>query len=247
MAPVTVGTSGWSYDHWKGTFYPEDLPPEKWLAYYAERFRGTEINYTFYQQPEASTLQAWKDTVDPEFCFAVKAHGYLTHRKKLREPEKILPPFLDGLAPLGDQLGPLLFQLPPRWHANPERLDRFLACLREHTDARVAFEFRDPSWIAGAILALLRDYDAAFCIYELEGFQTPLHQTADFVYFRLHGPEEAYCGSYGDDQLQSWADRIREWTAAGLEVYGWFDNDEKGYAPANAAHLQEILNEDNRA
>ncbi len=244
MATITLGTSGWSYDHWKGTFYPEDLPREEWLAFYAQRFRGTEVNSTFYQSPEASTLRSWRESVDEDFRFAVKASGYLSHRKKLREPAKILPPFLQALTPLGEQLGPLLFQLPPHWRANPERLQRFLACLRDHTDARVVFEFRDPSWICEEILTLLRDHQVAFCLYELEGFQTPLHRTADFIYFRLHGPGEAYRGSYELPQLRAWADRIHAWTGAGLDVYGWFDNDEKGYAPANAARLRGLLAEE---
>ncbi|MDX1698028.1 MAG: DUF72 domain-containing protein [Thiohalobacterales bacterium] len=236
---IHMGTSGWSYEYWKGPFYPPDLPTGDELSFYARHCRSVEINSSFYRLPEQRTLQHWYDSVPDDFVFAAKASRYITHMKKLREPERSLPPFLERVALLGDKLGPLLFQLPPRWRCNPARLAALLDCLDGHH--RYAFEVRDHSWLNADIRTLLAQHNAAFCIYDLEGFRTPEWVTADFVYIRLHGPAGAYRGSYSRQALSARASRIIEWALAGKSVYCYFDNDELGHAIGNACSLQDIL------
>ena len=239
MSSHYVGTSGWSYDHWTGSFYPEQLPAEERLRHYAGRLHSTEINYSFYQLPAAATLRNWRAVVPEGFVFAAKASRYITHMKKLKDPEAGLSQFLPRMDLLEDRLGPILFQLPPRWRCNIDRLKAFLATLdRAH---RYAFEFRDQSWINVQVLDLLAEHKAAFCIYELDGFESPQAITADFVYLRLHGPYGAYRGDYDRQTLGRWADRMAGWLDQGCDVYGYFDNDEAGYAAGNALTLCGLL------
>jgi uncharacterized protein YecE (DUF72 family) len=236
---IHIGTSGWHYDDWTGSFYPGDLSAAGRLSYYALRFDTVEINNTFYRLPDEETLRAWRETAPQGFVFAVKASRYITHMKKLTDPEGTLPSFLERVELLGDRLGPLLFQLPPHWRANPGRLAAFLEVLS--TGHRCAFEFRDPSWYIPQVYRILKDHNAAFCIYHLAGHQSPLAVTTDFVYFRLHGPGAAYEGSYGDEVLIRWAERIREWALDGRDVACYFDNDQSGYAPRDAARLRDAV------
>jgi uncharacterized protein YecE (DUF72 family) len=239
MPRLHIGTSGWSYAHWSGVFYPPDLRAQDRLVSYAGRLHSAEINAAFYRMPTEQAVAHWRDSVDAGFVFAVKASRFITHAKKLKDPADTVPGFIERMDGLGGRLGPILFQLPPRWRRDRERLAGFLAALdRRH---RYAFELRDPDWHDDEILALLDGHDCAFCIYELDGFLSPLEITADFVYVRLHGPDGAYRGSYGDAALASWAGRIRCWQAQGLDVYCYFDNDEAGYAPRNAMTLQRML------
>lgn len=236
---VTIGTSGWSYPHWRGVFYPEDLPPEQCLRYYAGRFRSVEINNTFYQLPPAATMASWRDAVPQGFVFAVKASNYITHRKKLQDADAAVTVFLERVALLGDKLGPILFQLPPRFHSHPERLEHFLS--RLPADRRYAFELRDPSWFEPRVESVLRRYGAAAVIYEFDWRLSPMLVTAPFVYVRLHGPEGAYRGRYGRRGLLPWARRIRRWQAEGLDVYCYFDNDQAGYATMDALELLRLV------
>ena len=242
MAPpaqIRIGTSGWSYDHWSGPFYPHGLPAGERLGYYARHLDSAEVNSSFYHLPSAASLKTWRETVPPGFCFAVKASRYITHMKKLKDPAQGLGTFLGRIALLEDRLGPVLFQLPPRWHFNGERLEQFLAALsREH---RYAFELRDRSWLNDRTLELLGRFGAAFCIYELDGFLSPRETTADFVYVRLHGPDGAYRGSYDRQTLAGWVGAFSAWKAKGLDVYCYFDNDEAGYAVANALALRDLV------
>jgi uncharacterized protein YecE (DUF72 family) len=242
MASAHIGTSGWSYDHWVGPFYPEELPTDQRLAYYAQRLATTEINNAFYQLPSEETLQHWRSAVAEDFVFAAKASRYITHMKKLKDPDDTVPPFLERMAALGPQLGPVLFQLPPRWHQNTERLAAFLETLeRLAQGGRWVFELRDHSWLTDTTRNLLTQHHAAFCIYELDGFVTEPAVTAGFVYLRLHGPDGAYQGRYDDAALDAWAERIRDWLDRDLDVYCYFDNDEAGYAVQNALALQGRL------
>ncbi len=234
-----IGTSGWRYDHWLGTVYPADLPAEDWLCHYAAHLRTVEVNSTFYGLPEPQSIATWLAATPRDFAFAVKASRYLTHMKKLKDPDAGLANFLDAIRPFGARLGPVLFQLPPRWRCNPERLDTFLEALP--VGHRYAFEFRDPSWHNDDIAALLTRYGAAFCIFELAGTRAPEWLTADFAYIRLHGPGDAYEGNYGDRALARWAERIGRWRDDGIDVYCYFDNDEAGHAFANAVRLAELV------
>ena len=240
MAPekLHIGTSGWNYNHWKGAFYPEDLPAKKWQSYYMERFHTVEVNNTFYKLPEKTTFQKWRTEAPEGFIYAVKASRYITHMKKLKDPEQPVGNFLNYAANLGNTLGPVLFQLPPRWKLNLDRLQTFLNALPK--GYRFAFEFRDDTWWDERVYELLKSHNAAFCLFDLEGRQTPVTLTADFVYVRLHGPEGAYQGKYGDAALSEWAELFKKWINQGLEVYCYFDNDEKGYAAQNALRLKEL-------
>jgi uncharacterized protein YecE (DUF72 family) len=236
---VRVGTSGWHYDHWKGPFYPEKVGEGEMLERYVEHFDTAEINNSFYQLPSRETLERWRDTTPAGFVFSAKASRYMTHMKKLKDPREPLSRFYDRLEVLGDKLGPILFQLPPRWNKNLERLDSFLGVLS--TDHRHAFEFRDPSWLDDETFELLGRYDAAHCIYDLAGRQSPTTRTSDLVYVRLHGPGRKYEGSYDEGALSDWAQAFRKWSGDGSTVYCYFDNDQDGHAPRNARRLNEMI------
>lgn len=239
MSALHIGTSGWSYDHWEGPFYPAGLDAGDRLAYYAERFSTVEVNTSFYHLPAPGVVDQWRDTVPADFVFAAKASRYITHMKKLRDPHATLPPFFERVDRLGDRLGPVLFQLPPRWHLDLPRLEAFLECLDK--GRRYAFEFRAPSWFDRKVLRLLEKHAAAFCIYDLDGRLSPRHVTADFVYVRLHGPGAAYQGSYDVRTLAGWAGAFSAWTRQGRAVYCYFDNDQRGYAALNALRLKQML------
>jgi uncharacterized protein YecE (DUF72 family) len=236
---IHIGTSGWCYDHWQGPFYPQDLPAQRRLEYYAQTFKCAEINNSFYHLPGPKTLKNWRDTVPADFVFTAKASRYITHMKKLNDPAESVATFLDRISLLGDKLGAILFQLPPRWHFNGERLSAFLDALSG--DFRYAFEFRDHSWLNQQTLELLAGHGAAFCIYELDGFLSPREITSDFVYVRLHGPDGAYQGSYDSGTLSGWAGTFSAWSAQGRDVHCYFDNDEAAYAVRNALELQAML------
>ncbi len=236
---IHIGTSGWSYDHWKGPFYPGDLPGKRMLEYYAQHFRSVEINGSFYRLPEKKTLQHWYACTPDDFLFTAKASRYITHMKKLMEPQKTVPPFLNRISMLEDKLGPILFQLPPHWRFNEARLRDFLDSLSQ--EFRYTFEFRDHSWLNRKTFELLAQHNMSFCIYELDDFTTAKEVTADYIYVRLHGPGEAYQGSYSDKALSSWAATFTDWAQRGNTVYCYFDNDQLGYAARNAGQLQKIL------
>lgn len=243
MAPradrLLIGTSGWSYSHWRGPFYPADLGHEFQLAYYAEHFDSVEINSTFYRLPERKLLKAWYDTVPGNFVFAVKASRFITHMKKLSTPANTARSFFRRIDVLGDKLGPVLFQLPPRWHCNRERLASFLASLSR--DFHYSFEFRDSSWLTPAIYDLLARHGAALCFYELAGYRSPMVVTSTLIYIRLHGPDGPYQGRYDKRALGRWAKKIRAWSAEGRSVCCYFDNDQLAYAALNALELARMV------
>ncbi|MCK5092750.1 MAG: DUF72 domain-containing protein [Gammaproteobacteria bacterium] len=236
---IYIGTSGWSYDHWKGVFYPEELHSRDYLAFYRQRFSSVEINNTFYRLPEKKTLEHWYDSVPADFIFSVKASRFITHMKKLKAPVETIPPFLDRIKTLGKKLGPILFQLPPHWHSNPDRLEGFLQYLSP--DYRYVFEFRDPGWFNDQIVELLVRYQTAFCIYDLDYQLSPKETTCNFVYIRLHGPDGAYSGSYSRHALKGWANDIIAWADEGKTVYCYFDNDQSAYAALNARQLLQMI------
>jgi len=236
---IHIGTSGWHYKHWKGHFYPEDLNYRDWLEFYAKQLRTVEINNTFYQLPEKKTLEKWRDTVSSPFIFSVKSSRYITHIKKLRDPDQGFESFFPRIEVLGDKLGPILFQLPPRWHFDLERLKSFLQALPQNF--RYTFEFRDSSWWREEVYDALKNHGAAFCIFELAGQLSPKQVTADFVYVRLHGPGDAYQGKYDNRTLAGWANAFSTWENQGKESFCYFDNDEKGYAAQNALSLQDMF------
>jgi uncharacterized protein YecE (DUF72 family) len=198
-----------------------------------------EINNSFYRLPQKKTFEQWRDTVPSGFIFAVKASRFITHMKKLKDPETALATFMERISGLGEKLGPILFQLPPYWRLNLERLKAFLAALPN--GYRYVFEFRDPTWFHPAVYQALAKHEAAFCLYELAGLRSPIELTADFTYLRLHGPGDAYSGCYPTETLKQWADAFFNWAKAGKEVYCYLDNDELGYAAQNAAELKNLV------
>lgn len=243
MKPATeirIGTSGWHYRHWVGTFYPAGTAPSRMFAYYQRFFDTVELNNSFYRLPTPHAFLAWRDAAAANFRFAVKGSRFLTHNKKLKEPEQALQNLLPRAELLGQELGPILFQLPPKWKANLERLADFLCALpRSH---RYAFEFREPSWNTASVYDTLRRFNAAYCVHELAGFHSPIIVTADFAYVRLHGPGGKYQGCYSEEALCQWAERITQWSSELKAVYVYFDNDDSGYAPCNALELKERVN-----
>ena len=244
MAPrirgdIRIGTSGWSYGAWRGVFYPPDLAEDAWLAHYARRLRAVEINSTFYRLPAPATLERWRNAVPAGFLFSVKASRFITHMKKLKDPQASLALFLERIQLLGSTLGPVLFQLPPRWRVNLPRLAAFLEALP--AGHRYAFEFRDPSWWTDAVHDLLARHGAALCIHDLDGVQSPEVVTGRLVYVRLHGPDGPYQGSYDQAALAHWAERAQAWADQGRDVHCYFDNDQQGYAVENALGMQAML------
>lgn len=236
---VHVGTSGWHYKHWIDSFYPPKLPASDMFDYYQRFFDTVELNNSFYRLPTIEAFANWRNSSRPDFCFAVKGSRFLTHNKKLKEPEQALQNLLPRAEVLGHKLGPILFQLPPKWKVNLERLENFLQALP--STHLYAFEFREASWNTDAVYQTLRRYNAAYCIYELAAFQSPMLVTAEFAYVRLHGPGGKYQGCYTSEALHVWAERILAWQPEQKAVYVYFDNDECAYAPRNAMQLKELI------
>ena len=236
MADLLIGTSGWSYEHWKGRFYPPGLPAEDRLAYYAERFGAVEVNSTFYGPPSAETVRRWAEATPPGFRFAVKASRLLTHDRALAPAPGETEAFFRGLKGLGGKLSTVLFQLPPRTPFDAGRLAAFLE--RLPTEIETTFEFRDPRWWNAEAYALLAARGAAFCIFDLNRKLSPLEVTAPFAYVRLHGPVRPYHDRYSDAAREEWARRIEGWRAEGKGVRLFFDNTEKADAARDARALR---------
>ena len=234
-----MGTSGWNYRHWRGVFYPRGLSPRHWLKYYAEYFDTVEVNATFYGTLRPQTLARWVAETPEDFTFAVKAHRYLTHVKKLRGVEEALERFYANIAPLHPKLGPVLFQLPPSLGYHPEVLESFLAILPR--DFPVALEIRHASFHQEDFLQRLRRHGVALCLSDTAGRYPSLYPalTADWTYIRLHGSRRLYRSCYTSEELAWWAEKIRDF---GLKrVYVYFDNDSLGWAPENALRLKALL------
>lgn len=236
---INIGTSGWNYKHWKGNFYPDELKQKDFLKFYSETFDTVEINNTFYKLPEEKTVSNWINTVPENFVFAVKASRYITHMKKLAAPVESTEKFFEIIPSFRGKLGPILFQFPPRFPFNPERLGSFVDILP--MNYKYAFEFRDASWFNEATYTLLRNNNIAFCIYYLGDFQSPKVVTADLVYIRFHGPYGLGAGCYSEEDLAGFAENIRTYTEQGKQVYCYFNNDEAGCAVKNAAELKNML------
>ena len=245
MTGIHIGTSGYHYKHWLGRYYPAGTRPGAMLAHYVRDFDTVELNNTFYQLPNESTFDAWRDNTPDDFLFAVKGSRFITHMIKLKDAQRGLTNFLPRAERLGPKLGPILWQLPPGWKVNVERLEEFLSLLPPQH--RYTFELRNETWMTDAVLEVLKKYNAAFCIYELAGYQSPLEITADWTYIRLHGPTAfKYQGSYTDAQLSAWADRIKAWSRKLKAVYVYFDNDDSAYAVDNALTLKRLVTRSRR-
>jgi uncharacterized protein YecE (DUF72 family) len=238
---IWIGTSGWSYDHWQDILYPRGASSLERLDAYARRFRTVEVNNTFYRWPVDDVFATWRERTPPGFLFSIKASRGLTQFRKLIDPGPWLARMGAGLRRLGKKRGVLLVQLPPHMAANPDRLGDFLKLVPK--SQRVAVEFRHPTWHTEPVFDLLTEHGAAYCVTSGANLPCILRATADFVYVRLHGPDPhtLYAGSYSDDDLRWWADRVREWQGQGRDVLAYFNNDGHGHAVRNAETLRAIL------
>jgi len=230
---LRIGTSGYQYNHWKGIFYPEDLPKKNWLHYYFDHFKTVEINNTFYHLPQAKTFENWREEAPEGVCYTLKLSRYITHMKKLKDPKNALDQFMAGASLLRKKLGPVLVQLPPRWKANPERLDAFLS--ETPSGLRFTVEFRDPSWLSESIFKILEKHGAALCMHDMIE-DHPDRATTSWVYYRFHGKN--YSGNYSYQKLSAIADRLAEHLQGGRDVFVYFNNDLEGHAVHNAKDLQ---------
>ena len=234
-----VGCSGWQYRHWRESFYSSAGSLARWFDYYASIFDTVEINNSFYRLPEAITFARWGERAPAGFVFAVKASRFLTHMKKLKEPEAPLQRIFDRVPQLGPHLGPILYQLPPGWKVDRSRLEHFLQALPR--DFRHVLEFRDPSWYADDVLELLRAHDVALCLHDMRGSATGRMRVGSFAYVRFHGPTGQYSGGYSDDRLLEWADWLASEQRDGSDIYVYFNNDVGGHAPRDALRLRGFL------
>jgi uncharacterized protein YecE (DUF72 family) len=229
---IAVGTSGFSYKEWKGTFYPAGMPESAMLRFYGERFSTVEINNTFYRMPKKEMLEKWPPQVPPGFTFVLKASQRITHIRRLKDVSEEVKFFFEQAAGLGEQLGPVLFQLPPTSRKDLARLDAFLETLPPHP---CAMEFRHQSWLADDVYAALHGHNVALCVADTDEESTPLVATADWGYLRLRGTD------YPADELGKWAKRVtsQDWSAA----YVFFKHEDEGRGPALAQDFLQVLGE----
>lgn len=234
---VHIGTSGFSYDHWKENFYPKGLKNNEWLHYYSQVFPTVELNTTFYHLPSVSTVKNWYAQVGDNFLFSLKASRYITHMKRLHDCKESVDLFYQRMK-LKSKTGPILFQLPPSFKMDKDRLLDFIKNLKK--SYLHVFEFRHDSWYNDEIYEILNKHKIALCITDWRGKLSPEELTADFTYIRLHGPQRTYKGFYGTQQLKKWKRKIENWSSK-ASVFCYFDNDEKGYAIQDAKTLQEMF------
>lgn len=237
---IYIGTSGWSYPHWHNkSFYPEEIAQEDELSFYTKKFNSVELNASFYHLPKKTTFTNWEKRTPENFIFTIKGSRYITHNLNLKNAEEAVENLLNNAQNLGPKLGPILFQLSPRFRINFERLKNFLEILPKNQ--RFAFEFRHRSWFDPKVYGLLRSYNCALVFADTPDYPIVFERTTDFVYVRLHGHEELYKSNYTPTQLKKWAGRVRSWSNDGNDVYLYFDNDAEAYAPNNALELQSML------
>ena len=227
-----VGTSGWQYRHWRGSFYPPKLPQHAWLQHFAERFQTAEVNNTFYNLPAASVFKHWAERTPDDFVFTLKVSRFLTHVRRLRDPEEPVRLFLERARELGPKRGPSLIQLPPQMKADPGRLEATLAAFPR--DDRVAVEFRHDSWFVPEVRAVLENHGAALCLVDRKGMRTPRWRTADWGYARFHQGRANPASCYGRTALATWVKVVAETWAHQADVFVYFNNDAHGCAVRDA-------------
>lgn len=239
LAAVRVGCSGWIYRHWRGRFYPEKLAVKNWFAFYAEHFDTVEINNSFYRLPKAETFDAWREQAPPGFRYAVKANRFLTQAKKLKDCQESLQRMMPPFRHLGNALGPVLYQLPPRFRLNLERLEAFLQIAPG--DVTNVFEFRDKSWYTDEAFALLERYGAGFCAHDMPGLESPRLAVGPVAYLRFHGGQGKYWGRYAERALLAAADWIAAQARQGRAVWAYFNNDIDAAAIEDALTLKAMV------
>ncbi|MDP8961272.1 MAG: DUF72 domain-containing protein [Actinomycetota bacterium] len=240
MGVVRVGTSGWQYDHWKGRFYPDDVPKSRWFDYYVQRFPSVEINFSFYRLPRISTSKKWHDQAPNLFRYAAKASRYITHNLKLADAKEAIGNVMERFEPMKTYLAVVLWQLPPNLHRDVERLDAFLAQLP--SGVRHAVEFRHPSWVDDEIFATLDRHRAAHVWVSSDRMPVNRTLTDGLCYVRFHGVDKAgYRYDYSRTDLEPWAAAVREVVETGCDAYVYFNNDYEANAPRNARTFIELL------
>ncbi len=227
-----VGTSGWQYPHWRGTFYPPSLAQSRWLGYYSERFQTVEVNNTFYNLPAGAAFETWAAQTPDDFIFALKMSRFLTHIKRLKDPGEPVRRFMERAERLGPKLGPILVQLPPQLGVDVDRLDQLLAQFTP--GVRVAVEFRHPSWFESKVRSLLERRQAALCLSDTPRRRTPLWRTADFGFVRFHEGEARPHPCYGRAALKTWARRLAGLYEPDADVFAFFNNDGRACALRDA-------------
>jgi uncharacterized protein YecE (DUF72 family) len=233
-----VGTSGWQYRDWRGTFYPRGVAQSRWLRHYAARFATVELNNSFYRLPERATFEHWREQTPDDFVVAVKMSRFLTHVKRLRDPEEPVRRFLEHAGGLGPRLGPVLVQLPPQLHADPERLEATLACFPR--DVRVAFEPRHDSWFDDRVRAMLEERGAALCLADSPRRRSPVWRTAGWGFVRFHEGRATPHPCYGERALTTWVERIASLWPPGADVFCYFNNDSRACAVRDAVTFARL-------
>ena len=236
-----MGCSGWNYGHWRERVYPKGLPAKRWLEHYAGLFDTVEINNTFYRLPRETAVRGWVEQTPPGFVFAVKTSRYITHIRRLGGLETGIPLFYERIAPLArsPKLGPALWQLPPTFKRNDDRLATTLAAL---PPGRHCFELRHPTWYVEDVYSLLRRHGVALVIPDSPKYPfRELVTTADWTFVRFHHGTRGRRGNYSDREIAEWAERIDGWRDEGLDVYAYYNNDWEGYAVRNGLKLKELL------
>ena len=239
-----IGTSGWNYKQWQGSFYPADMKQSQWLEFYCQHFDTVEINNTFYHLPKNDVFKKWQESVPESFVFVVKASRFITHMKKLHEPQASTKNFLENASALHEKLGAVLFQLPPFWNVNEQRLEQFLEYISSQkiiTNLRSALELRNSSWAIDKIYEILKNHNVALCFADWPELKIQEPVTADFVYFRRHGPAALYSSGYSTEMLRHDAEQIKSYLSEGLDVFSYFNNDSGGFALRNAMTLRKMV------
>lgn len=238
-----IGTSGWSYQHWAGIFYPGNIPPAQFLEYYFTKFDCVELNASFYQLPFKATVSGWMRRTPERFRFCTKLSRFITHQKHLANCEEALKNYFDRIEGLNPKLGPILIQLPPGFPYDKERFVDFMETLQQQQYGyRFAVEIRDESWIRDEFFDLLSRYSVAFVIPDAGGkFPYAEAVTTDFIYLRFHGRKQLYATDYTTNDLTCFSEKIQEWLNEGKDVWAFFNNDFGGYSPKNALELKEIM------
>jgi uncharacterized protein YecE (DUF72 family) len=240
---IHIGTSGWSYRHWKGIFYPPHVKTKGWLPYYAEHFTTTEINGSFYRVPAVETVAGWVAQTPPHFLFCPKMSRYLTHMKKLRDPEEPLQRFFDAFDVMKGHMGPVLLQLPPQLLFQYHQADQFFRTLTLGYPAyRFVLEGRHATWLSEDALTLLARWNIGWVISQ-SGVSFPYSEmvTAENIYVRFHGPEQLYASGYSEEQLKVFAEKFLDWERQGHTVWAYFNNDIHGFAPKDALNFARLL------
>ncbi len=237
-----VGCSGWNYNHWKGLFYPAKSSSKTWFEGYSSIFSTVEINNTFYRLPEETVFKRWHDQAPSGFLYAVKGNRFITHMKKLKDPDEPVKRFLEHARILKEHLGPVLFQLPPHWAVNEGRLDGFTDILPK--DLAYVFEFRDPSWYCDGVYGILAGKKMSVCLHDMKGSASPEISVGPLCYIRFHGTTGLYGGKYQAEKIRKWADFIKKAMEAGKDVYAYFNNDAEANAPRDALRLLREVNKD---